>query len=78
MHITDTHSVAGVPVLGLCLGAQMLSAALGGRVFLSPKPEVGFPIIRLTAEGESHPLLATVTDAFAPTEGAPHARISLD
>lgn len=27
-----------IPVLGLCLGGQMLAAALGGTVFLSSKP----------------------------------------
>ena len=33
---------AGVPVLGICFGAQVLAAALGGRVFRLPRPEVGW------------------------------------
>jgi GMP synthase-like glutamine amidotransferase len=33
---------AGVPVLGICFGAQALSAALGGRVEPAPRQEVGW------------------------------------
>jgi GMP synthase (glutamine-hydrolysing) len=32
----------GVPVLGVCLGAQLLGSALGGEVFARATPEVGF------------------------------------
>jgi len=33
---------AGVPVLGICYGAQMIAHALGGSVSRSPEPEVGW------------------------------------
>ena len=33
---------ADVPVLGICFGAQLLSAALGGEVSLSPERELGW------------------------------------
>src|SRR5262245_65851453 len=33
---------AGVPFFGACLGAQLLAAGLGGRVYEGPRPEVGF------------------------------------
>ena len=33
--------VTGVPVLGLCYGAQVLAHAYGGRVRTAPTPEVG-------------------------------------
>lgn len=33
---------AGVPVLGLCFGGQLLSAAHGGGVERAPRPEVGW------------------------------------
>ncbi len=51
------HAVSGdVPVLGLCLGGQLLAAALGGRVELSPVTEVGLVFVELTEAGLTDPL----------------------
>jgi GMP synthase-like glutamine amidotransferase len=36
---------AGVPVLGICFGAQALSAALGGRVEPASRTEIGWTMI---------------------------------
>ncbi len=38
---------AAVPVLGICLGSQLLADALGGRAYLAQTPEVAFTTIDL-------------------------------
>lgn len=44
------------PVLGICLGAQLLADALGGRAYPAPVPEVGVVPIHLTEAGSGHPV----------------------
>ncbi|OFW06001.1 MAG: hypothetical protein A3I61_14000 [Acidobacteria bacterium RIFCSPLOWO2_02_FULL_68_18] len=46
-----------VPVLGVCLGAQLLAAALGARVYTGPEAEVGAGDVILTADGVVDPVL---------------------
>jgi len=49
---------AGLPTLGVCLGAQMIAAALGAKVVQGPVREVGFAPIDLTEAGRGSPLAA--------------------
>jgi GMP synthase (glutamine-hydrolysing) len=52
----------GTPFLGVCLGVQLLAAALGARVYASEQAEVGLLPVELTAEGRQDPLFAGLDD----------------
>ncbi len=47
---------AGLPLLGICLGAQLIAAALGARVAATGVKEIGFAPLDLTAAGKRSPL----------------------
>jgi len=55
--LRDAHG-AGVPVLGLCLGAQLLAAALGGETGRMAAAEVGWKEVSVTPQGREDALLA--------------------
>jgi GMP synthase-like glutamine amidotransferase len=54
----------GTPLLGICLGAQTLSHALGGKVSRAPYELGGFYETELTAEGELDPVLGVLPNRF--------------
>ena len=49
---------ADLPTLGVCLGSQIMAAAMGARVFPGPVRELGFAPIELTADGRGSALSA--------------------
>ena len=53
-----------MPYLGVCLGAQLLADALGGKVQPMSSPEVGLLPIALTEAGKQHPLTARLPDTL--------------
>ena len=52
----------GVPVLGICLGAQLLARALGAAVTPSPRRELGFFPVRVTESTTDDPLASSFQD----------------
>ncbi len=55
---------SGMSVLGICLGAQLLAKALGGRVSRNAEREIGWYDVELTEAGESDPVISS----FATTQ----------
>ena len=72
----DSH----LPVLGVCLGAQQLAAALGAEVTGGPAPECGIGEVHLTTEAIEDPVFGAAptplpcvhwhADTFSLPEGA--------
>lgn len=58
--IRQAHN-AQIPILGICLGAQLIAAAMGAKVFLAAEKEVGWRQLSLTSLGKNDP----VVNAFA-------------
>jgi GMP synthase-like glutamine amidotransferase len=54
----------GLPVFGVCLGAQLLAASLGARVYPGPAPEVGVLEVELTAAGREDPVAGALPERF--------------
>ena len=57
--IREAHERA-VPVVGVCLGAQLIAAALGGQVAAMDEQEIGWRPVRLTFPGTTDPIMAGV------------------
>jgi GMP synthase (glutamine-hydrolysing) len=54
----------GVPILGICLGHQLLAHWLGGRVEPSPQFEVGWLEVTVNENGLNDPLLQGLNQQF--------------
>jgi len=57
LRLIEAMIAAGKPVLGICLGAQLIAKALGQRVYRNPEKEIGWFPLHFTPAGSGDPLL---------------------
>jgi len=81
MDLLADAAARSAPTLGICLGAQLAAAALGGRAYPGPAgEELGWTRIELTAAGRADPVTGALRepaelfqwhhDTFDPPPGA--------
>jgi len=63
MRAIETMLAQGKPVLGICLGAQLLAHVLGAPVRRNPVQEIGWYPLHKTAAGMDDPVLAPLQPA---------------
>jgi GMP synthase (glutamine-hydrolysing) len=57
---------AGRPVLGVCLGAQLIAHALGARIYRGEQAEIGLGTVSLTQAGREDPVLGSLGVEILP------------
>ncbi|MGQ3072238.1 MAG: type 1 glutamine amidotransferase [Ferrovibrionaceae bacterium] len=81
-------AAAGMPLLGICLGGQLMARAAGAPVGRAETPEIGFTRLELLPEAADDPLFASLGpppaimelhfDTFATPDGATRLLASAD
>ncbi len=54
----------GIPILGICFGAQLLAKVLGGSVSPGPTFEIGMVPVTVTDVGKRDPVFSQLADKF--------------
>src|SRR5690606_14171071 len=66
LRLIEKAVARGVPVLGVCLGSQLLAKALGATVQPGPKSEIGWRTLTLSDAAQEDALFASAPRTFAP------------
>ena len=62
LRLIEAAVAAGKPVLGVCLGAQLITRALGAKVYRNAVKEIGWYPLYFTEAGAGDPLLEGLPD----------------
>jgi GMP synthase (glutamine-hydrolysing) len=86
MKLIEQAMEQGLPVLGICLGAQLIAQALGARVYPNVEKEIGWYDVTVTPHAKADPLLKQFRatekifqwhgDTFDIPHGAVHLAVS--
>lgn len=68
LRLLEVALEAQTPLLGICLGAQLVSRAAGGRVFSIEEPERGWADVELTEAGKVDQLFLSWPERFRAFE----------
>ena len=66
MHLVKSAIELGIPVLGVCLGCQILAECLGGSVKPGKSPEIGWYEVRKSESADDEPLFREFPASFVP------------
>ena len=66
LRLIESALAANKPILGVCLGSQLLAAALGARVYPGRQKEIGWYPVTLTDDARQDVLLGELPDQFTP------------
>ena len=66
LRLLEAALLGGMPILGVCLGSQLLAAALGARVAPSGGKEIGWIDVERLPGSDGDPLLGAAPLRFAP------------
>lgn len=64
MKLIQLATEKDIPILGICLGAQLFSKALGGEVWEANQVEVGWHDVELLPASHDHPWFAKLPSLF--------------
>ncbi len=58
--VMTTALAEGLPLLGICFGAQLLASVAGGSVRRAEVPEIGWSTVQMSAAAAADPVLSTL------------------